>query len=49
MALSCCKKKLSSLLHGATSEHNGDFIFLEQKVTLNLMKKYVKIQISVEL
>ena len=48
-------KKLSTLLHGITSKHESDFyclivfILLEQKINLNLMKKYVKIKIFVEL
>ena len=47
-------KKRSTLLSGITSKHHGDFYFLnclhsEQKINLNLMKKYVKIKISVEL
>ena len=48
-------KKLSALLRGITSKHNGDFyslnclIFKKQKINLNLMKKYVKLKIFVEL
>ena len=46
MALSCCKKKLSSLLHGATSEHNDDFYcldFLYFFRTESNLKSYEKI------
>ena len=48
-------KKLSTVLRRITSKHHGDFCCfnclhsLEQKINLNLMKKYVKIKISVEL
>ena len=48
-------KTISALLHGITSKHKGNFfclnffIVLEQKANLNLMKKYVKIKIFVEL
>ena len=48
-------KKLSSLLRGITSKNNGDIYcvnylhFLEQKTSLDFMKKYVKIKIFVEL
>ena len=45
-------KKLALLLHGITSKHKGDFycfVLLEQKINLNLLKKYVKTQISVKL
>ena len=48
-------KKLSTLLRGITSTHHGDFYYLnclhllEQKISLNLLKKYVKTKISVEL
>ena len=48
-------KKLPALLHGITSKHKGDFYCLNcfhsfrTKINLNLMKKYVKIKISVDL
>ena len=49
-------KKLRALLHEMNSKHKCDFyclncvhFFLEQKTHLNLMKKYVKIKIFVEL
>ena len=47
-------KKLSALLHGMTSEYKGNFYcfnwlhFLEKK-NLNLMKKFSKVKIFVEL
>ena len=46
-------KNLSGLLRGITSNHNGDFYYLnclhriEQKLNLKNMKKYVKITIFV--
>ena len=51
-------KKLSVLLHGITSKHDFYkwfflvwivFVLLEQKINLNVMKKYVEIKIFVEL
>ena len=48
-------KKLSTLLRGITSKHPSDFfvwivfILLEQKINLNLIKEYLKINIFVEL
>ena len=54
MALSY-SKKISALLRGIRSKHDGDFcsliviIRLEQKTNMNLMKKYVKINIFVML
>ena len=54
MALSY-SKKISALLRGIRSKHDGDFcsliviIRLEQKANMNLMKKYVKINIFVML
>ena len=48
-------KKLSTLFRGITSEYHGGFfawivfILLEQKIRLGLMKKFVKIKISVKL
>ena len=48
-------EKLFPLLLKKTSKHKGGFIFwivlilLEQKINLNLIKKYVKINISAEL
>ena len=45
-------KTLSGLLHRKNSKHNCDFCCLnclEQKIILNLMKKYVRTKISVEL
>ena len=49
-------KKLPALLHEMNSKHKCDFyclncvhFFLEQKTHLNLMKKYVKIKIFMEL
>ena len=49
-------KKLFTALRGITSKHHGHFyclnsffILLEQKINLNLMKKYVKIKIFEEL
>ena len=48
-------KKLSALLHRKTSKHNVTFIgwvasiLLEQKISLGLMNKRVKIKISAEL
>ena len=46
---------VKKLLHRKTSKNKGDFyclicfILLEQKVNLNLMKKYLKIKIFVDL
>ena len=45
-------KRLSTLLRGITSNHHGDFYCLnclhsEQKINLNLMKKYGRIKILV--
>ena len=55
MALSC-NKKLSAVLHRITSKHKGDFYclnclnsFRAEKKNLNLIKKYVRIKISMEL
>ena len=39
-------KSLSALLGGITTKHHGDF---EQKINLNLTKKYVKIKVFAEL
>ena len=47
-------KKLCALLKGITSKHDDGFyylncfILLEQKTSLNIMKKYVKVKIFVE-
>ena len=54
IAISCSKKKLSALLTGIMSKHNGGFYFLnclhfiplEQKGNLNRIKEYAKIKIS---
>ena len=48
-------KKLSTLLRGITSKYHDDFYclnrlhFFRTETNLNLMKKYVKMKISVEL
>ena len=42
-------KKLSALLIGITSKHYDDFTHLEQKTSLNRIKKSVKINIFVML
>ena len=48
-------KTFSALLHGITSKHKGDFYCFNcfhsfgTENKLNLMKKHVKIKISVEL
>ena len=48
-------KKLAALFYRITSKNKGDFyclnclLFSVQKLNLDLMKKYVKIKISVEL
>ena len=47
-------KKISTSLRGTTSKRHGDFFSinclhsLEQKINLNLMKKYVKVKNFVE-
>ena len=40
-------KELSALLHRITPKNKGDFYCLEQKINLNLMKKYVERKIFV--
>ena len=48
LALSC-SKKLSTILRGIKSKHHGSFFAWIVFIKLNLLKKYVKIRIYVEL